>query len=91
MDAVVHDMYAEPSHGPMDAKMRIVLAFLARRGLPLIPYTTEVDYALGAALKWRGYRSAEDYLRLSRTVAERESAYIDSAASRALKDIIHSC
>ena len=48
-------------------------------------------YALGAALKWRGYRSADLYLYLSRTVAEREGAVIGPAARRALTDVIRSC
>ena len=91
MDEVIRDVYAESSHDPMEAKMRTNLMFLACWNLPLVPYTAEVVYALGAALKWRKYRSAADYLRLSKTVAEREGAYIDTAARRALTDVIRSC
>ena len=91
MDEVVQDVYAASSRGPMDAKMRTNMKFLACWNLPLVPYTAEVVYALGAALKWRKYRSAHLYLYLSRTVAEREGAYVDVAAQRALKDVIRSC
>ena len=62
MDAVARDVYTVTAHGPREAKMRTVLAFLACWKLPFIPYTSEVVYALGAALKRRGYRSAEEYL-----------------------------
>ena len=63
----------------MQAKMRTIRRFLACWDLPLVPYTVEVVYALGAALKWRKYRSAADYLYLSKVVAEREGAYISQA------------
>ena len=53
MDEVIRDVYAESSHDPMEAKMRTNLMFLACWNLPLVPYTAEVVYALGAALKWR--------------------------------------
>ena len=85
LDNVIQGVYAESSRGPMEAKMRTVMMFLGCWNLPLVPYTAEVVYALGAALKWRRYRSAADYLRLSKTVAERQGAPIDSAARRALK------
>ena len=91
MDEVIRDVYAESSHDPMEAKMRTILMFLACWNLPLVPYTTDVVYALGAALKWRKYRSAADYLRLSKRVAVREGAYINTAARRALTDVIRSC
>ena len=59
--------------------------------LELDPYTTEVVYALGAALNWRGYRSADLYLYQSRAQAEREGAVVGPAARRALTDILRSC
>ena len=71
--------------------MRTNRMFLACWDLPLIPYTVDVVYALGAALKWRKYRSAEDYLYLSKVVAERDGAHISRATLRALTDVIRSC
>ena len=75
MRDVINGVYAESTHGPMQAKMRTNRMFLACWDLPLIPYTVDVVYALGAALKWRKYRSAADYLYLSKLVAEREGRY----------------
>ena len=91
MEAVTRDVYAATTLPVQEAKMRTVRSFLACWNLPLVPYTPEVVYALGAALKWRGYRSADLYLYLSRAVAEREGAVIGPAARRALTDVIRSC
>ena len=59
MEAVILDVYAASSRGPMESKLKTIRKFLACWGLPLVPYTPEVVYALGAALQWRGYRSAD--------------------------------
>jgi hypothetical protein len=91
MRDVIQGVYADSTHAPMAAKMRTNRKFLACWNLPLVPYTEEVVYAFGAALKWRKYRSAADYLYLSKLVAEREGAYISQATHRALKDVIRSC
>ena len=91
MEHVTRDVYAESTIGPMQGKLSTIVKFLACWGLQLLPYTAEVVYALGAALKWRGYRSADNYLYLSKTVAEREGATLDAATRRALKDVIRSC
>ena len=74
MRDVIQGVYADSTHAPMAAKMRTNRKFLACWNLPLVPYTVEVVYALGAALKWRKYRSAADYLYLSKLVAEREGS-----------------
>ena len=50
-----------------------------------------MTYTLGAALEWRGYRSADLYLYFSRAVAELEGATVGPAARRALTDMIRSC
>ena len=51
MQDVIQGVYAESTHAPMEAKMRTNRRFLACWDLPLVPYTVEVVYALGAALK----------------------------------------
>jgi hypothetical protein len=91
MRDVVNGVYADSTHKPMAARMRTNRMFLACWNLPLVPYTADVVYALGASLKWRKYRTAENYLYLSKVVAEREGAHISEAARRALKDVIRSC
>ena len=91
MRDVVNGVYADSTQAPMLAKMRTNRMFLACWNLPLVPYTVGVAYALGASLKWRKYRSAEDYLYLSKVVAEREGAHISQATHRALKAVIRSC
>ena len=75
----------------MASKLKTIHRFLACWGLHLTPYTPEVVYALGAALKWRGYRTADLYLYLSRQAAEWEDEVITPAAKRALVDVIRSC
>ena len=65
MRDVVHGVYADSTHGPMQAKMRTNLRFLACWDLPLVPYTVDVVYALGAALK-RGHRLVLSITRLRR-------------------------
>ena len=87
----MNGVYADSTHKPMAARMRTVRMFLACWNLPLVPYTVDVVYALGASLKWRKYRSAENYLYLSKVVAEREGAHISQATHRALTDVIRSC
>ena len=64
MEAVIKDAYAATTTGPMASKLKTIHRFLACWGLQLTPYTPEVVYALGAALKWRGYRTADLYLYL---------------------------
>ena len=91
MRNVINGVYADSTHGPMAARMRTVRMFLACWNLPLVPYTVDVVYALGASLKWRKYRSAENYLYLSKVVAERDGAHLTQATHRALKDVIRSC
>ena len=88
---VVRGVYADSTHKPMAPKMRTNRMFLACWNLPLVPYTVDVVYALGASLKWRKYRSAEDYLFQSKVVAEREAAHISQATHRALTDVICTC
>ena len=51
---VIHEVYVDSTIGHMEAKLRTILKFLACWNLELIPYTPEVVYCLGAALKWRG-------------------------------------
>ena len=71
--------------------MRTIMRYLAWWNLPLLPYTPEVIYALGSALKWRKHRTASDYIYLSRASAERQGAHISAAANRVLEDVIRSC
>ena len=91
MESVVRDVYAESTLVSMEGKLRTIHRFLACWNLELLPYTPEVVYCLGAALKWRGYRSADIYLYLSKTVAERHGCVIDAITRRALTDVIRSC
>ena len=67
------------------------MKYLACWNLPLAQYTPEVIYALGSALKWRKYRTASDYIYLSRATAERQGAHTSASANRTLKDVIRSC
>ena len=66
MRDVLNGVYAASTHGPMASRMRTIRMFLACWNLPLIPYTVDVVYALGASLKLRKYRSAEDYIHLNK-------------------------
>ena len=82
MEEVVQDVYAASTIGPMEAKLKTIHNLLACWNLTLVPCTPEVVYALGATLKYRKYRSAGLYLYLSRTVAERDGAFISAASNR---------
>ena len=62
MDAVRRGVFAAMTIHTSAAKTWTIRKFLACWDLPLIPYTAEVVYALGAALKWRNNRSADIYL-----------------------------
>ena len=90
MADVTRDVYAASTVGPMDAKLRTILSFLYCWGLKLTPYTPEVVFALGAALKWRKCRSASSKIYLSRTTAQRYGAHISTAANRAVADVLGS-
>ena len=70
MADVTRDVYAASTVGPMSANIKTIKAFLACWGLELTPYTPEVVFALGAALKWHKYRSARSYIYLSRITAQ---------------------
>ena len=69
MADVTRDVYAASAVGPLSATLRTILSFLDCWGLQLTPYTPEVVFALGAALKWRKYRSTKSYIYLSRSTA----------------------
>ena len=90
MAEVTQDVYAPSTVGPMEGKLRTITTFLDCWGLKLTPYTPEVVCALGAALKWRKYRSSSTYIYLSRTTAQRHGAHISVAANRAVTDVIRS-
>ena len=85
------EVLAESSRGPAKSKLKTILKFLSCFGLRLVPFTVRVVHALAAALKWRGYRSADLYLYHARATAERSGAHISLAARRALKDMVRSC
>ena len=91
MEDVCKDVHAASTVKPQESKLRTIRRFLACFGLPLVPFTTEVVYALGAALKWRKYRTAHLYLYMARATAEREGAEISRATQRAMTDVIRSC
>ena len=80
MAEVTQDVYAPSTIGPMEAKLRTIMSFLDCWGWTLTPYTPEVVVAIGVALKWRKYRSADIYIYLSRTTAQRQGAHISVAA-----------
>ena len=88
---VTRDAYAATSRGPNKSKHRTIQKYLACFGLTLLPFTARVVRALGAALKWRKYRSADQYLYAARAIAERRGAVPSLSTLRALKDTIRSC
>ena len=90
MAHVARDVYASSTVGPMEAKLKTIMTFLECWGLRLIPYTPEVVFSLGAALKGRKYRNASSYIYLSRTTAQRYGAHISTAANRAVADDLRS-
>ena len=91
MALAVREIQAESSRGPAASKLRTIERFLKCFNLSLIPFTVQVVYALGAALKWRKYRAAEQYLYMARATAERRGAVVSKAAGRAVTDMIRSC
>ena len=70
---VVKDTYAASSWGPNKSKLRTITKYLACFGLTLVPFTVRVIRALGAALKWRKYQAADQYLYAARAIAERRN------------------
>ena len=91
MNLALREIHAKSSVGPRRSKLRTILKFLGCFQLPLIPFTVDVVQALGASLKWRGYRSAPLYLYHARAVAEKRGAVVSTATHRALTDMIRSC
>ena len=87
----IREIQADSARGPQASKLRTIHRFLACFNLRLVPFTVKVVYALGAALKWRKYRSADLYLYMARVSAERQGAVISRAAHRAVTDMIRSC
>ena len=47
MEEVCKDVHAASTVKPQESKLRTIRKFLACFGLPLVPLTTEVVYALG--------------------------------------------
>lgn len=90
MATVIQDVYVVFTVGPLEGKLRTINTFLDCWGLKVTPYTPEVVYALGAARKWRKYRSVSTYICFSRTTARRLGAHISVAANRAVTDVIRS-
>ena len=91
MDEVFKDIHAASTLKPQESKLRTIRKFLAYLGLPLVPFTTEVEYALGAALKWAKYRTVNLYLYMARATAEGRGAEISRVTQRAMTDVIRSC
>ena len=84
------EVLADSSRKPQASKLKTIRRFLACFDLQLVPFTVEVVQALAAALKWRGYRSADLYLYHARATAERQGAFISRATHRAMTDMLRS-
>ena len=91
VNELVQGFYAPSWLRAMDHKWTTIKKALSMWGLSPFPPSAAVVVALGAALKKGNYQSAETYLSLYRTKAEREGYGFDAALSRIMKDTVRSC
>ena len=85
------DIFAPSNKQVVAAKLKTVTKALAFWGFDLYPPTEEKIRALGAALKYCGYRSAPTYLSIYRVHAERAGHDLSGSLKRALADAARSC
>ena len=91
MTDLLRDVYAPSSLRSMDHKWTTIKRALAMWNLTPLPPTREAILALGAALKKGRFQSADSYLSLYRTRAEREGYALDPSLNRLVKDVARSC
>ena len=72
-------------------KLRTCKAAVGRFGLEMFPPTKESVIALGACLKAGGYLSADSYIQLYRTEAERRGFPLTADLARIFTDVVRSC
>ena len=89
--ALLDDVLAPSTRRAAEAKWRTVRRMVAHWGLEPLPVTHEVIIALGSALKAGGYRTAESYLGLLRSKAERAGQVLTPDLLRLLRDALRSC
>ena len=85
------DVYSASTRRALGWKWKTVVSALGRWGLEPFPPTQQKLLALGAALKAGKYSTAESYLLLYKTSAERQGHIFTPALSRTLTDTIRSC
>ena len=94
-DRAVHelitDFYAPSSRKAVEMKLRTCASAVGRFGLELYPPTKESVIALGASLKAGGYLSADSYIQLYRTEAERRGFPLTADLARIFTDVVRSC
>ena len=85
------DFYAASTRRALGWKWKTIVAALGRWSLQPYPPTQQKVLALGAALKAGKYATAESYLLLYKTNAERQGHVFTPALARTLTDTIRSC
>ena len=85
------DFYAASTRRALGWKWKTVNMALGRWGLQPFPPTQQKILSLGAALKSGKYSTAESYLLLYKSNAERQGFIFSPELARTLTDVIRSC
>ena len=85
------DVWAPSTRKAYEMKWRTIVRALQPWALAPLPPTREVIVALGAALKLGRYASAESYLVLLKTMAEKQGFTYTAELSRLHRDVVRSC
>ena len=88
---LLRDVHAPSTRKAQEMKWRTVVRALEPWSLDPCPPSREAIVALGAALKKGGYASAESYLTLLKTVAERKGFPYTPDLLRLHRDVVRSC
>ena len=91
LEAYERDALAASTREAVQAKLRTVHRALALWNLQPFPPTASALRALGATLKFGGYRSAASYLYLYKVEAQRLGFQWPDFLQRMLKDGVRSC
>ena len=91
LQALEDDVHAVSNRHVVDTKLRTVEKALRDFGLSLTPPSVLHVKALGAALKYGGYRSADTYFSQYKLFLERSNYQLDPAELRAIVDGTRSC
>ena len=91
VEALDADVHAASHRHVVEAKLRTVEKALSFWKLPLMPPTVLHFRALGAALKYGGYRSSASYFSIYKGHLERNGFELSAPQLRAVQDAVRSC